>query len=327
MSFYDNIENFTYALLQQYGREIFIITEIDPALDYITGDSDSTVIKYSAWGVQSDFSELFQGGLTPIQKGDRLFILTTRNGKPSLGDMLMADDELHSIVNVSSVSPAGGDIIYKIRARTYAKSDLVDTLTVKMGDLTPGSIIADTSRDDLQSWRVVAHNHYTAGYTTLLLDGLFNKELQAFTGLGGYPTKPWIQTWMRRYLLSTFKSTLSPNLIAQIQEVEIVTNNLTTSDTIFLLSREELGGGTVLQYDNTYEGGDKMDYFNIPSKRIATYNNTNTTYWTRDVWGVNSAGDFATVNPAYTYGVRPALNVKSSLLTALNLNGQYEILW
>lgn len=327
MSIYSDIEPFVFDMIKTYGREIEIHHLVDKGVDNTTGEETSNKIISRVYGIQNDYSELFQTDGSPIQKGDRNFTITSRKGKPRIGDQLLAGGVLHSIVNVEEIAPAGDYLMFEVRARSYQLTEFADTLTVSLGTLNSGAIVADTSIDNLQRWRVIAHNHFLSGYTTLMLDSLFDLELQPFTGSGGYPTKPWISTWMRKYLLSTFKNKMSPSLIALLKEVNITTDGKLSSDTIYLLSKVELGGsdiGTDVEIGLT-PFGTKISYFDLDTKRIATYDGTNTTYWTRGAEGVGSDGKFKILNPAYAYGVRPVINIRSSIQTALNLAGEYEL--
>ena len=327
MSIYSDIEPFVFDMIKTYGREVEIHHLVDKGIDDITGEDVSTKVVSRAYGIQTDYSELFQSTGSPIQKGDRNFMITSRAGKPKIGDQLYAGGVLHSIVNVKEVAPAGEWLMFDIRARSYQQVDFADTLTVPLGALSTGALIKDPSRDDSQPWRVVAHGHYLAGYTTLLLDNIFDVELQAFNGTGGYPSKPWVQTWMRKYLITTFKSYLSADLISELKDVNINTDGLISNEVIYLLSSVELGDiinpGTVAATEG--RNGTKMSYFSLDSKRIATYDGSNSTYWTRDVKGVGSDGKFKVLNANYAYGVRPAITLRSSIQTALNLGGEYEL--
>ena len=138
------------------------------------------------------------------------------------------------------------------------------------------------------------------------------------------------------YLNGTFLGLLDSNIQAAVKQVKLPyrkgtgsggstqtgSNGLSTK--IFLLSGYECGWTTS---DNSYfpVDGAKLSYFGSSSSgksgRIAYYNGSATYWWLRSpstsntsyVWGVGTNGGYYNNGCNYTYGVRPALVLDSSL--------------
>ena len=160
-----------------------------------------------------------------------------------------------------------------------------------------------------------------------------------------YSTRQWdgsnndyknsdIHSWLN----GTFLNLFDANIREAIKQVKIPYHNGTGSSgsvasganglscKIFLPSGYELGW---TKSDNSYfpQDGAKLDYFTAGTgsaannKRIAKYNGSASVWWTRspdadgsgDVWYVSSDGDFNDSWYRYTYGVRPAFVLPSTL--------------
>ena len=143
-----------------------------------------------------------------------------------------------------------------------------------------------------------------------------------------------IHSWLN----GTFLNLFDANIREAIKQVKIPYHNGTGSSgsvasganglscKIFLLSGYELGW---TKSDNSYfpQDGAKLDYFTAGTgsaannKRIAKYNGSATYWWTRSpytnnsslVWNVYSDGDYSSWDYNYTYGVRPAFVLPSTL--------------
>ena len=143
-----------------------------------------------------------------------------------------------------------------------------------------------------------------------------------------------IHSWLN----GTFLNLFDANIREAIKQVKIPYHNGTGSSgsvasganglscKIFLLSGYELGW---TKSDSSYfpQDGAKLDYFTAGTgsaannKRIAKYNGSATYWWTRSpytgnsggVWGVGSDGDYYYWGCNYTYGVRPAFVLPSTL--------------
>ena len=143
-----------------------------------------------------------------------------------------------------------------------------------------------------------------------------------------------IHSWLN----GTFLNLFDANIREAIKQVKIPYHNGTGSSgsvasganglscKIFLLSGYELGW---TKSDNSYfpQDGAKLDYFTAGTgsaannKRIAKYNGSATYWWTRSphtlnsgsVWNVYSGGDYLNRWYYYTYGVRPAFVLPSTL--------------
>ena len=143
---------------------------------------------------------------------------------------------------------------------------------------------------------------------------------------------------IRSWLNGTFLNLFDANIREAIKQVKIPYHNGTGSSgsvasganglscKIFLLSGYELGW---TKSDNSYfpQDGAKLDYFTAGTgsaannKRIAKYNGSATNWWTRSpytnyssyVWIVYSGGHYNRWDYNYTYGVRPAFVLPSTL--------------
>lgn len=141
------------------------------------------------------------------------------------------------------------------------------------------------------------------------------------------------------YLNNTFLKLLDSNIQEAIKQVKLPyrqnggsggtdrngANGLSTK--IFLLSGYEVGWTTS---DNSYfpVDGAKLDYFAASSggnsKRIAYLNGSAALWWLRSpytygtngVWLVNSNGSYDNGSASYSYGIRPALVLPSTLLVS-----------
>lgn len=144
---------------------------------------------------------------------------------------------------------------------------------------------------------------------------------------------------MPTYLETTFLNMFDENIKKVIKEVKIpYVNGYGNSGSVasgangfvckaFLLSGQELGW---TRSDNSYfpEDGIKLSYFDSSSsgdsKRIAKYNNSADTWWTRspitnrsnNVWYVVSGGVQGNGNASSVCGVRPAIILPSDLLVS-----------
>ena len=148
-------------------------------------------------------------------------------------------------------------------------------------------------------------------------------------------------TGIHSWLNGTFLNLFDANIREAIKQVKIPYHNGTGSSgsvasganglscKIFLLSGYELGW---TKSDSSYfpQDGAKLDYFTAGTgsaannKRIAKYNGSATSWWTRSphtggsrsVWSVYSDGGCDNWGYDSTYGVRPAIVLNSSLLVS-----------
>ena len=130
------------------------------------------------------------------------------------------------------------------------------------------------------------------------------------------------------YLNSTFYNLIDSQIRAVIKQVKIPytnsgvqsgANGLSTK--VFLLSGTEVGFSGV-SYMNTE--GAKLPYFDSASKRVAYNGSSAAEWWLRSprtsssshVWYVESDGSVGLWDYGYTYGVRPAFVLPSSLVVS-----------
>ena len=164
-----------------------------------------------------------------------------------------------------------------------------------------------------------------------------------------YETRQWHSSDVNKlesstihsYLNSTFLNLFESNIKDAIKQVKIPyrknggsggtnqsgANGLSCK--IFLLSGYEVGWTTS---DNQYfpVDGAKLSYFesgtgtSANNKRVANYNGSATIWWLRSpradytsyVWLVYSNGDYGSSSASYSYGIRPALVLPSTLLVS-----------
>lgn len=130
------------------------------------------------------------------------------------------------------------------------------------------------------------------------------------------------------YLNSTFYNLIDSQIRAVIKQVKIPytnsgvqsgANGLSTK--VFLLSGTEVGFSSV-SYMNTE--GAKLSYFDSASKRVAYNGSSAAIWWLRspgthngsNVWYVNTDGSCSNGWYDYSYGVRPAFVLPSSLVVS-----------
>jgi hypothetical protein len=326
MGFYDDMELFTYDMLDEYGTTMTIKHQLDAYADDNTGETFYNYLSFSVKGLQTAFSNIFVDG-QQIQQGDSQILVDGRAGQPAIGDQVQVGDNLYTIINVSPQKPADDVLYHTIHARSYAVVDDPAVLTVDLGDLQTGTTVIENYRVGAETkWTVVAHNQHRKLMTTLVSFELFNR-LVAFRGeSGGWALEPWTATYLRRFLLADYTDTLSRELINNIQAVNVYTDNRISSETIFTLSADEMGRTPISGKDN----GDLVAYFSHPASRIAAVpeeqGGINTSYWTRNAEAsIGSDGEFASLNTLNAYGLRPAISLRSSLNTIRNFKGEYEL--
>ena len=153
-------------------------------------------------------------------------------------------------------------------------------------------------------------------YTTMKWDGSNNDYLNSD---------------MTAYLNGTFISLIDADIRNAIKQVKIPYTNYSNNNVmsgsnglsckVFLLSGTEVGFSGV-SYMNTE--GAKLSYFDSASKRVAYNGSSAAAWWLRspdadsgyDVWYVKSDGSSDSWNYNYTYGVRPAFVLPSTLVVS-----------
>lgn len=153
-------------------------------------------------------------------------------------------------------------------------------------------------------------------YTTMKWDGSNNDYLNSD---------------MTAYLNGTFISLIDADIRNAIKQVKIPYTNYSNNNVmsgsnglsckVFLLSGTEVGFSGV-SYMNTE--GAKLSYFDSASKRVAYNGSSAAGWWLRspytsyggNVWGVGSDGSGGGWGCSYTYGVRPAFVLPSTLVVS-----------
>jgi hypothetical protein len=327
---YGALEKVTYDSFVKYGTTMYFYHKIDGEKNDVTSQTEYSTLVTKVKGIAINYGTLFVDG-NNIQKGDKELLISTRQNRPVLGDEVRINDTLHRVINIKEVRPADQTIFYQVHVRSYAVggAGTEDALYVKLGDLQEGSVVLDTNKADVPEWRVIAHNHYKAGYTVLIADKIF--ELSSFNGFetgATYPTQPWDATYMRRYLSTDFTYVLSAKMVANLTGMLIRTFNADITDKVTILSKVELTGEEDV---GGITNGKYFPYFEANSSRIAYYTNPlnktglSTTYWTRDAKQIGSDGVPKIGGAQYYQGVRPVIMLNSEIKCIYNNSGIYEI--
>lgn len=211
-------------------------------------------------------------------------------------------------------------------------------MSTKLGSMSVGSTVklklGGTARDFLVVHQGLPSSMYDSSCngTWLLLKDIYT------TRTWDSSNNDYKNSDIRSYLNGTFLNLFDNDIKNAIKQVKIPYQNGTGSGgsvasganglscKIFLLSGYEVGFSTS---DSSYfpRDGAKLSYFSsgtgsaANNKRIANYNGSATDWWLRspltgstsDVWVVFSSGNCDDWDGYYTYGVRPALVLDSSL--------------
>lgn len=211
-------------------------------------------------------------------------------------------------------------------------------MSTKLGSMSVGSTVklklGGTARDFLVVHQGLPSSMYDSSCngTWLLLKDIYT------TRTWDSSNNDYKNSDIHSYLNGTFLNLFDNDIKNAIKQVKIPYQNGTGSGgsvasganglscKIFLLSGYEVGFSTS---DNSYfpRDGAKLSYFSsgtgsaANNKRIANYNGSATYWWLRSpntndtngVWYVISGGNYNNWDYNYTYGVRPALVLDSSL--------------
>ena len=211
-------------------------------------------------------------------------------------------------------------------------------MSTKLGSMSVGSTVklklGGTARDFLVVHQGLPSSMYDSSCngTWLLLKDIYT------TRTWDSSNNDYKNSDIHSYLNGTFLNLFDNDIKNAIKQVKIPYQNGTGSGgsvasganglscKIFLLSGYEVGFSTS---DSSYfpRDGAKLSYFSsgtgsaANNKRIANYNGSATYWWLRSpstlstnyVWSVLSGGDYYNWYYDYTYGVRPALVLDSSL--------------
>ena len=209
---------------------------------------------------------------------------------------------------------------------------------VKLGTKAVGSVLKLNLNGSPKNFIVVHQGKPSSLYddscdgTWLLMQDIYSTR--QWDGSNNDYKNSDIHSWLN----GTFLNLFDANIREAIKQVKIPYHNGTGSSgsvasganglscKIFLLSGYELGW---TKSDNSYfpQDGAKLDYFTAGTgsaannKRIAKYNGSATSWWTRspdtgdsgDVWDVRSDGVYSVGWCYHTDGVRPAFVLPSTL--------------
>jgi hypothetical protein len=325
---YLSLRRMSEDMINAYGEDVSFKIKLDTYRNPFSGAEDSSDVTVKVKGLQQNVSD-FVVDYSNVKTGDKTIMIPAGYGIPYLGSEILIGNQLHRVLSVTAESPAGYDIYYNVKARSYALTEDVDTITFALAEMELGSLVVDPNRLETPQWMVVGQNHFKTGQTTLMTWHCIT-DAEPFKGSSGnWNTSPWSETWIRRYLFNNFRNTLSANLIKNLQPFTVQTTGQRTVDTITILSNHEVGFEKKPGTDN----GDPLDYFLTEGSdreaanalRIASFENQNIAYWTREAGGVGSDGAYATLNPNYGHGLRPVINLLSGLEAKYNAAGEFEL--
>ena len=214
--------------------------------------------------------------------------------------------------------------------------------SVALSSKAVGSIVKIKVNGTLRDFIVVQQGKPSSIYdescngTWLLMKDLYESRQWHSSNVNDYANST-----IRSYLNSTFLNLIDEQIRNQIKQVKIpyrpgsgtsMTVNSGASGLstkIFLLSNIEVGGQTDWSY--MPHDGARLAYFeygtgtSANNKRLAYLNGSAAYWWLRSphtgvsghAWRVNSNGDSSSTNCcSYSYGIRPALILPSSLLVS-----------
>lgn len=314
-------------MISDFGEDVEFKAFIDTYINEDTGIEEGSEVTVRVKGIQSNVSD-FIVDYSNIKKGDKTIVIPAGYGIPTLGSEILVGSQLHRVMNVTALQPAGIPVYLEVQVRSYALTEDLDSISFRLSQLPLGTLVSDPNRLESPVWIVIGTNHYKQNQTTLMTYRLVSSD-EPFKGDGRWPVSPWSETWMRRWLLNDFRNTISAKLIKNLQPFTVQTGNQRSTDTISLLSNHELGFSKSAGVDN----GEPFAYFQTEGTdreaanalRIAAYENLNYSYWTREAGGVAADGTYASLNPLYGHGVRPVINLISGIEAVLNASGEYEL--
>jgi hypothetical protein len=315
-------------MLEAYGEDVEFKIKVDQYKNKFTGGKQSSDVSVFVKGIQSNVSD-FIVDYSNIKTGDKTITIPANKGIPLPGSEIKIGGQLHRVLNVIAEAPTGVALYYQVKARSYALVEDTETITMELGEMDLGTVVVDPNRQDTPQWLIVGHGHYKSGTTTLMTTNLVTDN-EPFAGASGrWPLAPWSETWIRKYLLGTFKNTLSAKMIKNLQVFTVTTLSQRSTDTISMASNQELGYPSTPGISN----GEPFEYFTIAgtdlmaanSNRIASFDNSNTAYWTRDGIGVAADGSFVPLNQYYGHGVRAVITFLSGIEATYNAAGEFEL--
>lgn len=325
---YTHMVQMATDMLEEYGEDVEFKIKVDQYRNKFTGGKQNSEISVFVKGIQSNVSD-FIVDYSNIKTGDKTITIPANKGIPLPGSEIKIGNQLHRVLNVTAEAPTGIPMYYQIKARSYALVEETETITMALSEMDVGTVVMDPNRQDTPKWIVVAQNHYKTGTTTLMSNALVTNN-EAYRGASGkWPMAPWVSTWIRKYLMSSFQSTLSAKMIRNLQIFTTTTLSQRTSDTISIASSVELGATPSIGEESgtpfTYFQQADTDMGAANSYRITTYENENIAYWTREGTGVAADGAFIALNPFYGHGIRPIITFLSGLEASYNASGEFEL--
>ena len=115
-SFYESLGNTALSLLVKFGQSITLSRETGGSTDPITGvvtpGTDASVV---TTGIIKPYPDAMIDGARILDSDRELIISNEQVPQPT--DKPIIGGEEWSIVNITTISPSGADVIYKIQVR------------------------------------------------------------------------------------------------------------------------------------------------------------------------------------------------------------------
>jgi hypothetical protein len=321
--------NETYQTLKREGAAIWITNKLDKHADPETGEQQGTDIRTTVYGTIKGFGELFTSSTdTNLLKGDVTITISSNAGQPRIGQYAYVGNVPYQILSSRAIKAGDVDVAYVLKARSFQETDVTGEFTKALSKLSLGELVRSDIIDTAPNWRVISHDHFGVGLTLLINDELAVMGAKSFQ-IQGWPIYPWTETYYRaKVLLESYLPTFDVTFQEDIQPVDVITKNSASSETLFALSKVELG----FEADPGSSSGTAIPYFKSDAYRVCRFIENNGdanfyAYWCRDGYGVDGLGKVKILNPSYEHYVRACCNLRGSLQVAKNQDNVWEIQW
>lgn len=189
-----------------------------------------------------------------------------------------------------------------------------------LSSCSPGRIVTINENDTPTKFLVLCHDYPVQGRTLLLRNSLYNRQQWNASGVNTYDGSS-IDTWLTNSYYNMIDSNVRSKIAAVDIECAIGNGNWTVSTLsrpVFLLSSTECG----FTYSYVIEEGAGIPYFDSDAKRIAYLDDSANSWWLRTSGNsgtnvatyVSDSGRWQTNNCAFSFGIRPAFTLPSSII-------------
>lgn len=193
-------------------------------------------------------------------------------------------------------------------ATALKNKNIGSIIKIKINDTVTDFILTNLGAPD--------SSYKNANGAWLTQKNIYNNQVFNSSSNQAYANSP-IKTWLENTYLNYIESELQSYILTPTLPITAGSSisATTTTSKVFLLSITETGA-TTKQND-----GSKLSYFSDNQSRIAYYNRSASSWWTRSphslnsnsVYYVGSDGDWYYFDAGISYGVRPTFIVDSSL--------------